>query len=101
MQTFYGMSIPFYEFKGERNDLNGWAAEKGKENIEQYWKERKQTRDRERERERDESEHSEVFASILLLPYFGCQGPFVLSRGFLIQHLGCIPACLRPTPRVL
>ena len=43
MQTFYGMSMPFYEFKGERNDLNGWAAEKGKENIEQYWKERKQT----------------------------------------------------------
>jgi len=42
-QTSCGMSIPFFEFKGERNDLNGWAAEQGKENIEQYWKEVNQT----------------------------------------------------------
>jgi hypothetical protein len=37
------MSIPFYEYKGERNDLNDWAREQGKEKIEQYWKDRNQT----------------------------------------------------------
>ena len=42
-QTSCGMSIPFFEFKGERNDLNDWANEKGDEGIEQYWKDKNQT----------------------------------------------------------
>ena len=41
-QTSCGMSIPFYEYKGERNDLNNWAKEQGKEKMEQYWKDKNQ-----------------------------------------------------------
>ncbi len=36
-QTSCGMSIPYFEFKGERNDLNNWAAEQGEEGIAKYW----------------------------------------------------------------
>lgn len=43
VQTSCGMSIPFYEYQGERNQLNDWAIEKGEEGIEQYWKDRNQT----------------------------------------------------------
>ena len=42
-QTSCGMSIPFFEFKGERNDLNDWATDQGKENIEQYWADKNKT----------------------------------------------------------
>ena len=31
------MSIPFYEYKGERNDLNDWAKKQGKKGITEYW----------------------------------------------------------------
>ncbi|WKD85480.1 hypothetical protein KCTC32516_00821 [Polaribacter huanghezhanensis] len=41
-QTSCGMSIPFYEYKGERNQLNDWAEEIGEEGIEDYWKEKNQ-----------------------------------------------------------
>jgi len=41
-QTSCGMSIPYYEFKGERNDLNNWAAEQGKEGVKQYWEDKNQ-----------------------------------------------------------
>ncbi|WP_435414080.1 pyridoxamine 5'-phosphate oxidase family protein [Polaribacter aestuariivivens] len=37
-QTSCGMSIPYMEYKGERNDLNDWAKEQGKEGIKNYWK---------------------------------------------------------------
>lgn len=40
VQTSCGMSIPLYEFKGERDALNKWANEKGKEGIEEYWQEK-------------------------------------------------------------
>jgi len=40
VQTSCGMSIPFYEFQKERNQLNKWAIDQGQEKIEQYWKER-------------------------------------------------------------
>ncbi|MBA6156779.1 pyridoxamine 5'-phosphate oxidase family protein [Tenacibaculum sp. S7007] len=43
IQTSCGMSIPFYEYQGERNELLDWAEEKGPKNIEQYWKDRNQT----------------------------------------------------------
>ncbi|RCS26059.1 pyridoxamine 5'-phosphate oxidase family protein [Polaribacter sp. WD7] len=36
-QTSCGMSIPFFEYKGERNELNTWAVEQGKEGIKKYW----------------------------------------------------------------
>ncbi len=42
-QTSCGMSIPFMEYKGERNSLNEWAEEKGESEIKQYWKDRNQT----------------------------------------------------------
>ncbi len=42
-QNSCGMSIPFYEYKEERNQLLDWAEEKGQENIEQYWKDRNET----------------------------------------------------------
>ena len=42
-QTSCGMSIPYFEFKGERNDLNDWAAEQGKEGIANYWENKNQT----------------------------------------------------------
>lgn len=41
-QTSCGMSIPFYEYKGERNDLNNWASEQGQEKIKEYWENRNQ-----------------------------------------------------------
>ena len=37
------MSIPYFEFKGERNDLNDWAFEQGKEGIATYWENKNQT----------------------------------------------------------
>jgi len=43
VQTSCGMSIPFYEYQNERNQLNEWAIDKGQEKIEQYWKERNST----------------------------------------------------------
>ncbi|CAM1370869.1 Pyridoxamine 5'-phosphate oxidase [Tenacibaculum sediminilitoris] len=42
VQTSCGMSIPFYEYQGERNQLNDWAAKKSKQEIEQYWEDRNQ-----------------------------------------------------------
>lgn len=42
-QTSCGMSIPFFDYKGERNELNDWAAAKGKEGIQHYWEEKNQT----------------------------------------------------------
>lgn len=42
-QTSCGMSIPFYEYKGEREELNDWAASKGKEGIKDYWTQKNQT----------------------------------------------------------
>ncbi|TVZ56363.1 pyridoxamine 5'-phosphate oxidase [Lutibacter sp. Hel_I_33_5] len=43
VQTSCGMSIPFYEYTGERNQLNDWAEDKGEEGIQEYWKDRNQT----------------------------------------------------------
>ncbi|MDJ0644728.1 MAG: pyridoxamine 5'-phosphate oxidase family protein [Flavobacteriaceae bacterium] len=40
VQTSCGMSIPFYDYKGERNQLNDWAKDKGHEGIEDYWQEK-------------------------------------------------------------
>ena len=40
VQTSCGMSVPFYEYKSERNQLNKWAENKGEAEIEAYLKER-------------------------------------------------------------
>ena len=42
VQTSCGMSIPFYEYKEERNQLLDWAKEKGEKGIQQYWEDRNQ-----------------------------------------------------------
>jgi hypothetical protein len=42
-QTSCGMSIPYYDYQGERDQLNDWAKDKGEEGIEAYWKDRNQT----------------------------------------------------------
>jgi hypothetical protein len=42
-QTSCGMSIPFFKFKGERNDLNNWALKQGTKGIENYWEDKNQS----------------------------------------------------------
>ncbi|KKN44697.1 hypothetical protein LCGC14_0690450 [marine sediment metagenome] len=37
VQTSCGMSIPFFEYIGEREQLNNWAEKKGDEGISDYW----------------------------------------------------------------
>ncbi len=38
-QTSCGYQIPFYEYKGERETLDKWGENKGRDGIEQYWEE--------------------------------------------------------------
>ena len=40
VMTSCGMSIPLYEFKDERRELDDWAKGKGEEGIKEYWKEK-------------------------------------------------------------
>ena len=40
VQTSCGMSIPFYDFKAERRELDDWARDKGQEAVKDYWKEK-------------------------------------------------------------
>ncbi len=42
IQTSCGMSLPFYEYQGERTELNEWAEGIGKEGIAAYWEEKNQ-----------------------------------------------------------
>lgn len=37
VQTSCGMSIPFYQYSGERELLNNWAHNKGEAGIREYW----------------------------------------------------------------
>ncbi|MGE0267384.1 MAG: pyridoxamine 5'-phosphate oxidase family protein [Candidatus Omnitrophota bacterium] len=43
LQTSCGFSIPFYEFKGERDALVRWSAQKGEDGIKQYWRDKNRT----------------------------------------------------------
>jgi len=43
VQNSCGMSIPFYEYQGERNQLNDWADELGTAGVTQYWEDKNQT----------------------------------------------------------
>lgn len=38
VQTSCGFAVPFMDYKEERTTLNSWADKKGKEGIEEYWK---------------------------------------------------------------
>jgi hypothetical protein len=40
VMTSCGMSIPLYDFKGERRELDDWAKGKGEDGIKDYWKEK-------------------------------------------------------------
>ena len=40
VQTSCGMSIPYFDFKEERLQLDDWAKDKGQEGIKEYWKEK-------------------------------------------------------------
>jgi len=42
-QTSCGMSIPYFNYKGEREELNNWAKEKGEKGIKQYWEDKNLT----------------------------------------------------------
>jgi hypothetical protein len=42
VQTSCGMSIPFFDYKSERNELNDWASIKGEKGIKQYWEDNNQ-----------------------------------------------------------
>jgi len=42
VQTSCGMGVPFYDYVGEREQLNEWANKKGEEGIKEYWKEKNQ-----------------------------------------------------------
>ena len=41
-QTSCGMAVPFFECKGERDQLVRWAEKKGEAGIRQYWEEKNQ-----------------------------------------------------------
>ncbi|GMQ89324.1 MAG: pyridoxamine 5'-phosphate oxidase family protein [Gammaproteobacteria bacterium] len=42
VQTSCGMGVPFYDYTGEREQLNKWANKKGEDGIKAYWKETNQ-----------------------------------------------------------
>ncbi len=42
VQTSCGMGVPFFEYTGEREQLNDWATRKGDQGIRAYWSEKNQ-----------------------------------------------------------
>ena len=40
VQTSCGMGVPYYAYRGDREQLNEWAARKGEDGIRQYWEDR-------------------------------------------------------------
>ena len=42
VQTSCGYAVPFYDYAGEREVLADWAADKGPEGIDTYWRTRNQ-----------------------------------------------------------
>jgi hypothetical protein len=42
VQTSCGMSVPFYKYIGEREQLKNWAIAKGKSGIKEYWQQKNQ-----------------------------------------------------------
>ncbi len=39
VQTSCGMAVPYFDYQGEREQLNNWAEKKGREGIADYWRE--------------------------------------------------------------
>lgn len=37
VQTSCGFAVPFYDYAGDRPQLNDWAEKKGEEGVRQYW----------------------------------------------------------------
>jgi hypothetical protein len=42
VQTSCGMSVPFFDYVEEREQLNVWAAKKGENGIKDYWQQKNQ-----------------------------------------------------------
>jgi len=42
VQTSCGMSVPFFDYAGEREQLKDWAIKKGEAGIREYWENRNQ-----------------------------------------------------------
>lgn len=40
--TVCGMAVPYFEYKGEREDLKKWAINKGDEGLKEYWAKKNQ-----------------------------------------------------------
>lgn len=40
VQTSCGMAVPYFDYQGEREQLNNWAEKKGDAGIENYWREK-------------------------------------------------------------
>lgn len=40
VQTSCGMAVPYYQYTGEREQLNNWAVKRGDSGIESYWREK-------------------------------------------------------------
>lgn len=40
VQGSCGYAVPYYELKGERHTLLNWADKKGREGVQEYWKEK-------------------------------------------------------------
>lgn len=40
VQTSCGMAVPFFDYQGEREQLNQWANKKGEADIRHYWREK-------------------------------------------------------------
>ncbi|UBH26001.1 pyridoxamine 5'-phosphate oxidase family protein [Aeromonas enteropelogenes] len=42
VQASCGMSVPLYEYQGDREDLANWSMRQGREGIEAYWRKKNQ-----------------------------------------------------------
>jgi len=42
VQTSCGMAVPFFDYSGERGQLNDWGANKGEAGIREYWEKKNQ-----------------------------------------------------------
>jgi len=42
VQTSCGMSVPFFDYVEEREQLNDWAVKKGEDGIKDYWQQKNQ-----------------------------------------------------------
>lgn len=42
VQTSCGFGVPFFEYRGERESMIKWAKSRGRDGIEEWWKEKNQ-----------------------------------------------------------